>query len=172
MVVGLSGESDCSKITLWDRKTGETRILRKLRHLASLSLSADGRWALISGSDDSLWVGRRIVLEIWNLESGKRRKLRGLQEYEDVCAKITADGDHVIAGSQWRNFIHLWKINARGYRLSSGYRRFKGEFKGIDAVAVTPDGMLGAVGRKDKRLQLWNLVNWNHDCCRGTAIGL
>jgi WD40 repeat protein/serine/threonine protein kinase len=116
----------------------------------SVSLSADGRWAL-SGSDDK-------TLRLWEVSTG--RCLRTFEGHtgwvKSVC--LSADGRWALSGSEQRygkhndNTLRLWEVST-GRCL----RIFEGHTEGVKSVSLSADGRWALSGSWDKTLRLWEV---------------
>ena len=109
----------------------------------SMSLSADGRYAL-SGSYDK-------TLKLWNVNTGECLRTFEGHSGRVRSVSLSANGKYAISGSNDKT-MKLWE-------LSSGQcqRTFEGHSKDVNSVSLSADGSYAISGSNDKTLKLWNM---------------
>ena len=129
------------------------RLLRvfkgSARAVNSVSLSADGRYALSGNSDKTL--------TLWDVSNGDY--LRTFEQHTShvLAVVLRADGVYALSGSR-DHTVKLWEV-------SSGrcLRTFEGHTESVNSVSLSADGRYalsgsGAyTGSKDNTLKLWEV---------------
>ena len=111
--------------------------------VASVFLSADGRYAL-SGSWDN-------TLRLWEVCSG--HCLRTFEGHTHVVTSVflSADGRYALSGSR-DNTLKLWEVSS-GHCL----RTFEGHTHWVTSVFLSADGRYALSGSWDKTIKLWEV---------------
>ena len=127
------------------------RCIRTFDNIKPLSVcfSSDGKQAL---------VGRGIMVERWNLETGEcAPPMKGHKSYvEAVC--LSPDGQQALSGSSDCT-VKLWDLEKRTCRLNMA-----GHTNVVQSVCFSPDGQFALSGSADCTLRLWDLKTG--DCIR------
>jgi RNA polymerase sigma factor (sigma-70 family) len=110
--------------------------------IASVAFSPDGKLVLAGCMDN--------VLRVFELSSGKERKLEGHTQ-QLHGAVFTPDGKRILSAS-YDQTVRLWDVES-GKEVS----RFFGHTNWVWGVAVSPDGKLGLSGGLDRTVRLWKL---------------
>jgi WD40 repeat protein len=113
-------------------------------HVTSVSVSADGRYAL-SGSKDQ-------TLKFWEIPNGNcLQTLPGHQSYvSSVC--MSADGRYALSGSL-DHTVKLWELSS-GRCMRTFLDRY---MSSVDAVALSVDGRYAVSGSRDRVVRLWEV---------------
>ncbi|GAA4587090.1 hypothetical protein GCM10023194_35030 [Planotetraspora phitsanulokensis] len=112
------------------------------RNIRSISLSADGRFAL-AGDDNGI--------QLWNITTGDVVRTLDLPESNGFhTVRMTADGRFAVSGHYWSHTT-VWDLRS-GQRV----RALDGHEQGMSCLALTPDGrfVLTSTGGS---LRLWEL---------------
>jgi len=112
--------------------------------VASVSLSADGSYA-ISGSYDS-------TLKLWDVNTGQcLRTFKGHSGYVKSVS-LSADGEHAISGG-FDKTVKLWS-------LSTGHCQytFGGHSGWVHSVCLSADGKYALSGGHNGTINLWRLI--------------
>ena len=188
MVEGMDGNFiDVGTLKLWDVSTGQClRTFEEYKSVSSVSLSADGRYAISAGWDKTL--------KLWDVSTGQCLRTFEGHDYRVTSVSLSADGRYALSGSEdytlklWemssglclRTFEgHKWVVNSVSlsadgkYALSAGscdetlklwdvstgqcLRTFEGHSKGVSSVCLSADGKYALSGGSDKTLKLWEL---------------
>ena len=118
----------------------------------SVSLSADGRWAL-SGSSD-------FMLRLWDVTTGQCvRTFEGLTEPVN-SGSLSADGHWALSGSGWSIGSHRNQATIRLWEVTTGrcVRTFEGHTGPVRSVKLSADGCWALSGSGDKTLRLWEVA--------------
>ena len=109
----------------------------------SVSLSADGKYAL-SGSHDK-------TLKLWDVSTGQC--LRTFEGYSgDVnFVSLSADGKYALSGSH-DDTLKLWEVST-----GKCVRTFEGHSGNVNSVSLSADGKYALSGSHDKTLKLWEV---------------
>jgi WD40 repeat protein/serine/threonine protein kinase len=115
----------------------------------SVSLSANGQWAL-SGSQDK-------TLRLWEVSSGQCVQIFEGHKDEVRGVFLSADGQWALSGSgnvlgEGDNTLRLWNV-------SSGLcvRIFKGHTGCVTSISLSADGRWALSASYDKTLRLWEV---------------
>jgi WD40 repeat protein len=153
-------------------------------YVHSVSMSADGRYAL-SGSSDR-------TMKLWEVSTGQC--LSTFEGHSDLVLSVclSADGKYALSGSS-DNTLKLWNIKSgqctrtfaghyndvssvclsadgkyalsgsdntlKLWEVSTGLclRTFEGHSKGVSSVCLSADGKYAISGSSDKTLKLWDV---------------
>jgi WD40 repeat protein len=124
----------------------------KLEKTITVSPDAVVRFTAVSPKGD--WIAGACQdgrARLWTFPSGELRQALDLEDQRVSSLRFSGDGALLAAGGD-RGGVRIWTI-------PSG--RLKREFKvgeGVVAVAISPDGTLLAVARKDEPAELWDLT--------------
>jgi hypothetical protein len=154
----LSGGADHA-VFMWDLIRG--RSVRTFDGhkdaVRAAGFSPDGKLALSAGggefSADHATVtpgARDCDVRLWDLATGKVRRLKGLAQVARVAA-FSADGGRILAGGD-DGTVMLWRA-ADGKLL----RRYDGHAAAVRCAAFSPDGRRAVTGADDAALKIWDL---------------
>ncbi len=123
------------------------------RTVNSVSLSADGRYAL-SGSMDK-------TLKLWDVSTGLcLRTFEGHSgDVNSVC--LSTNGKYALSGSADKT-LKLWDVST-GLCL----RTFEGHSGDVNSVCLSTNGKYALSGSADKTLKLWDVLTGR---CLGTFV--
>ncbi|GAA4560855.1 protein kinase domain-containing protein [Planotetraspora kaengkrachanensis] len=117
------------------------------RNIRSVSLSADGRFAL-AGDDNGI--------QLWNITTGDVVRTLDLPDSTGFhTVRMTADGRFAVSGHYWSHTT-IWDL-----RSGIPVRVLDGHERGVSCLAMTPDGRF-VLTAKDGTLRLWEL-DWELD---------
>lgn len=111
----------------------------------SVSLSADGQYAL-SGSDDE-------TLKLWEVGSGRCLRTFEGHLYAVTSVSVSADGQYALSGSLDKT-LKLWAM-ATGRCL----RTFGGHTEAVTSACLSSDGKYALSGSRDETLKLWEVTS-------------
>jgi WD40 repeat protein len=136
--------------------TREQRILKWYNaYFDSVCMSADGRFALSGGIDETLRLcsGRHVPqLRLWDIVTGEcMRTFEGhTLTVESVC--LSADGRYALSGS------HDWTLKLWNITTGECLRTFEGHTNYIHSVCLSADGRYALSGSTDETLRLWDIA--------------
>ena len=118
----------------------------------SVAISPDGTWAISGGGrfDD---LDSRIM--IWDLETGKCRKILNGHTGRVQSVAITPDGKRILSGS--------FDLSVRVWDAGSGQeiKKLVGHTRALWSVVALQDNARALSGSLDKTLKLWDLASGN-----------
>ena len=155
--LALSGSYD-KTLRLWDVSTSRcVRTLQAGVMVSSVSLSADGRWALSMSGDDTQKPQQRF-LSLWELSSG--RCVRTFEGGEEPCC-FSDDGRWVLAQRDLCT-LGLWEVSSG--RCVRNFERHPGWVTSVTfssngrwALSGTRVGPGGSCDSKEPALCLWEV---------------
>jgi WD40 repeat protein len=110
----------------------------------SVSLSADGKYAL-SGSRDH-------TLKLWEVSTGQCLRIIKGHSKSFTSASLSADGKYAISGA-YDGALKLWEVST-GQCL----RTFEGHSDNVYSVSLSADGNFAISGSElDKTMKLWEI---------------
>src|SRR5262249_28132217 len=108
---------------VWDMETGKAVQLSGDRPLKALAFSPDGKSVVTGGADG---------VTVWDAESGPRGRV--LAGTRDVTAlAFSPDGKSIVVGGKTGAALWDWPAGEKRHALKS-------DFRGLTAVAWSPDG--------------------------------
>jgi len=142
LIAAASGPS----IELVDLHSGEVKLLGQIGKQPSLVFSPGGK-SLASASADA-----RCEIQVWNLQTGQMRVLKGAWSGPRSIA-FSPDGRQIAAAdSDLSNpWIRLWDLETGTMRVLGGATRQ------ITSIAFLGDGRELASGSWDETVRLWNV---------------
>jgi WD40 repeat protein len=135
---------------------------RHVDEVGFVCLSADGRYALSSGSWDK-------ALKLWDVESGLCLRTLGPHSGRLNAVSMSSDGRHVLLGTS-NNALVLWDVESclriRAFEGHSEEDVDEDEVSDcILSVCLNPDGRFALSGSGDGILKLWDVSS---GCCLRT----
>ena len=145
---------NCGIIQLWDLASGRNLRLKgsKKPFLRYSSYPEN----LVFSPDSKLFaVGRRNMVRLWNIESGKTIERLEIKTGLESIYTIGFDADaELLACCKMGAKLQLWNVRAK--QVVQRLNRFKGHQHTINIAAFSPDGKLIATG-DDNSLQVWDI---------------
>ena len=136
------------------KEIGSIELMRSFeghaRSITSVSLGADGKYAL-SGSDDA-------TIQLWDAATGECRRTFEVErsKYNKIVivtsVSLSADGKYALSGS-WDTTLKLWDIST-GMCLHT----FEGHGGDVNSVSLSADGRYALSGNQDNTLTLWEII--------------
>jgi WD40 repeat protein len=114
----------------------------KVRKVTSVSLSADGRFALSRSADNTM--------KLWEVKTGEYLYTFSGKRYSSFC--LSTDGQFVLSGSP-DHTIELWEV-ATKKRL----RTFSGHTSFVTSVCLSVDGRFAFSGSSDGAIKQWDVA--------------
>ncbi len=142
LIAAASGRS----IEILDLHSGEVKLLGQIGEQPSLVFSPGGK-SLASSSADV-----RCEIQVWNLQTGQMRVLKGAWSGPRSIA-FSPDGRQIAAADSDRSnpSIRLWDLETGAMRVLGGSTRQ------ITSIAFLGDGRELASGSWDETVRLWNV---------------
>jgi WD40 repeat protein len=142
LIAAASGSS----IMIVDLHSGEVKLLGQIGKQPSLVFSPGGK-SLASSSGD-----RPCEIQVWNLQTGQMRVLKGAWSGPRSIA-FSPDGRQIAAADSDRSnpSIRLWDLETGAMRVLGGSTRQ------ITSIAFLGDGRELASGSWDETVRLWNV---------------
>ncbi len=147
-VLTAGGYGGRALVRLWN--------LENASELRSFKGHHDGAWQAVFTPD-----GRHILstsldhtMRLWDMETGKETS-RILHKRSVTSAAISADGQYILSGNYGEitsKTVHLWKFET-GKEVCA----FSGHSRGVQSVALSPDGRRAVSGGLDTTVRLWQL---------------
>ncbi len=156
-------------LTIWDlersaadgRQPVQLAIDRAEGHtdaVLSASYTADGRWLLTTSYDRTA--------RLWDVrEPGRVRLARQLGPHGDWVRSAAmgpiADGRATIITASQDGYARVWSVavEEKDSTAEGPPLRFRGHSGPVEAVAVSPDGLLVASAGYDRRILLWKTAD-------------
>jgi WD40 repeat protein len=144
---GTGKVNEITSVKIWDMKSGQCRntLSPKVTNagdneeILAIALSPDGKFQA---------TAKRDILEIWDVQSGKRLKNFPVTYSSMIFSR---DGDFLLAASRTTSIIQIWD-RLSGWEPTATLR-------GNQIIASTESGILMTVSNKDKAIQFWQLPN-------------
>jgi WD40 repeat protein/energy-coupling factor transporter ATP-binding protein EcfA2 len=147
---GLSFTGDVKVWDLRDRRT--VRTLKGAGNVfGAVAMSPDGRLFVAFKAQALLGPSPKLWLDVWDLESGERRKSWDVPGLVSAIA-FSPDGRHILCNRP-DDKLTLWDVE-RGERV----RTFAGHLATPQAIAFAPDGRSAISGGADKLLKVWDVA--------------
>jgi WD40 repeat protein len=140
----LTGGSD-GTAHLWDRATGQSRILSPAHDQPVVAVALGDRTA-VTGSED-------CTARLWDAATGEPRGQPLRHDGSVVAVALSPDGNTVLTGS-WDGTARLWEA-ATGRELPGSPLRHGGK---VLAIAFSRDGRTVATGSADGTTSFWNVA--------------
>ncbi len=142
LIAAASGSS----IEIVDLHSGEVKLLGQIGKQPSLVFSPGGK-SLASASVDEPYE-----IQVWNLQTGQMRVLKGAWSGPRSIA-FSPDGRQIAAADSDRSnpSIRLWDLETAAMRVLGGSTRQ------ITSIAFLGDGRELASGSWDETVRLWNV---------------
>jgi WD40 repeat protein len=138
LAIGTQG----SGVVFWDYRSGARRCLTAGRTVRAVAYAPGGR---------TLAAAAAQAVELWEVPAGTMRLLKGHRGLVWSVA-FAPDGDTLLSGSKDGN-VCLWDATTGRARAA-----FNWDVGKLNAVAVSPDGMLAAAGGARRAFVLWDLA--------------
>jgi WD40 repeat protein/serine/threonine protein kinase len=145
-LVLTASHDDKFPVGVWDVATGKlVRRLDAQKGAASVAVSADGRLAIIGGTDQKVRLCLLETGELLHTFTGHKASVWGVA--------FTPDGRFAVSsGANNDNSVRLWDV-----RYGTAVTTFTGHTSGVTAVRVSPDGHWAASGAHDSSFRWWHL---------------
>lgn len=145
----LASDSEDSKITLRDLKTGDLKLTLSghTAGVSTLTFSQDGQ-KLFSGGDDEL-------IHCWDVTTGKQI-LTIAGHAEGVSEVMCSPNDEILASYGSDKMIHLWYARTGEFRHT-----LTGHTGSISSISFSPDSKLLASGNQDGKIRIWDTDTGN-----------
>jgi WD40 repeat protein len=160
--LGRPGQRLPAEVKLWDTQTGKLRQTLKGHTMTvwCVAFSPDGK-QVASGSNSANAQGilqPYAELRLWDVETGKERKLIRDHRGAVLSVAFSADGKLLASASgeplpRQVGQVKLWDAQS-GEELAS----FETHVGGVRALAFSPDGKILASGGKDRAVKLWDVM--------------
>lgn len=135
---GDYGDKTCR---IWDRETGECRILQG--HVTSVAISSDGRW--VATTEDYPYTCR-----IWDRETGERHVSLSGHTSSVTSVAFSPDGSWLATASRDKT-CRIWDRES-GHCL----KVLEGHTSSVTSVAISSDGRWLATGSQDDTCRIWD----------------
>jgi WD40 repeat protein len=136
-------------LTIWDLETGAARTLADDDNWA-WAATPDNRWAVSGGTLIE------SVVKLWNLDSGKARKLGS--HFWPTAVAIAPDRETALSGSM-DGTLKVWYL--RGRKKVSTIAAHNGEIRGL---AITSDGSRAVSASGDRTVRVWDVMRREAVC--------
>ncbi len=146
----------------WDTEGKQVHVLNDFKNgigCAAFSLSVGGDFAVVVplGGDDpnrpGTWaVGADTNVHLWDLRSGRERRLVGGNTRDVFCVAIAPGGLHIASAGRDR-IVHVSDADT-----GAEERTFVGHGRAINAVVFSPDAARLASAGGDKSVRIWDRV--------------
>ena len=163
LAVGSTAQNPGSKtepgkpaVRLWDLVNGRqlsTFIINDLQAIASVSISPDGRFALIGGTP----LANHASLGLWDLSLGRQIKTLTVQKNAVFCTAFSPDGTLLMATQGTTVSLFNAETGDLQQQFDAGYQAsfFAPPLRLV--AAFTPDGRYILTGGTDAALKLWDV---------------
>lgn len=142
LIAAVSGSS----IEIVDLHSGEVKLLGQIGKQPSLVFSPGGKSLASAGADE------RCEIQVWNLQTGQMRILKGAWSGPRSIA-FSPDGSQIAAADSDRSnpSIRIWDLETGTMRVLGGSTRQ------ITSIAFLAGGRELASGSWDETVRLWNV---------------
>ena len=139
-------------LKFWELNTGKLVKKMKIKGLAAISITSDGKY-IISGNADK-------TISVIDLVTGKLiRKLKGHNDCIN-STRVSLDGKYIVSCSGYisldkrskDNSVKVWELNTGNL-----VRTFTGHASYISSVAISPDNQYVISGSGDNTIKIWSL---------------
>lgn len=153
LVVGTGQEGDGpGEAVVWDLQSGH-QLFEPIEHestVISVAISQESQ-VFATGS----FTGD---VRIFDLATGRERFHSSDPEGWTHSLKFVQDGNLLVSGS-YDGIVRLWKLNNDGGEIRSGFVDVKSRIQAID---VSPDGRIIAIGTINGRVYFWDTRTEQH----------
>ncbi len=153
---GSKTEPGKPAVRLWDLVNGRqlsTFVISDLQAIASVSISPDGRYALIGGTP----LVNHAGLGLWDLSLGSRIKTLPVQKNAVFCTAFSPDGTVLMATHGRAVSLFNAESGALQQQFDAGYQAYLFAPPIHLVAAFTPDGRYILTGGTDAALKLWDV---------------
>ncbi len=161
--------SDDRTLRIWDLESKVIKFVLKGHKdgVTAVDVTLDGKHAISASEDETL--------KIWDIKSGKLLQIRD-RYYGSSTFEVVVDGERVLhlTKSDYQSLVDIWAVTpdgklsifpAVGETYMYVYDMIKKEYlytlkgheKGVNSIAVTPDGQRAISASNDNTLKIWNL---------------
>jgi WD40 repeat protein len=148
----ISGSKDGTLI-LWDLTNGSTKYTFIHKHVSSVTISANGCFAISSGEND---------IRIWDLGTGTLKHLfNNVANLGIETMDMSLDGRYLIIASgtfySQNTIIQIWDLEKNFYKKEIAVPAYKDWPIKIFCLGISPDGSIISAGCNDGKILVWNI---------------
>jgi WD40 repeat protein len=144
--------SNCKQTVAWDASTGR-ELLRLPFEAISISLSSDGSRLALNDSQ-----GNNDILEVWNLENGKRISEIGLEfgPHRHIIGGGILSPDGKVLATTRRNYLLLWDVDSG--KLAAAQPVTDASDDTVKSLSFSGDGRFVATGTLSEEVRIWQVA--------------
>lgn len=143
-------------VRLWDLVNGRQLAavtVGDLQAIASVSISPDGRYAVIGGTP----IAGQASLSQWDISLGKQIRSFPVQKDPVFCTAFSPDGTSILATQSTRVTLFNAETGVLQQQFDAGYQAYFFAPPLHLVAAFTPDGRYILTGGTDAALKLWDV---------------